>query len=117
MPIGTAAALLGSAIIGAGSSAISGSKAANAQKQASNQATALQQAQDVEARRQYDQNREDLAPYRATGYTALSQLGKGTEAGGEYNRSFTLADFNRDPGYEFMCRAVTKPATEAPVLC
>jgi len=101
MPIGTTAAILGSAVIGAGASAISGRSASRAQRDAANQATALQQAQDAEARRQYDQNRADFAPYREVGVTSLNQLATGTRDGGDFNRNFTLADFNADPGAEF----------------
>jgi hypothetical protein len=55
----------------------------------------------AEERRQYDQNREDLAPYRAAGSTAIGQLSAGTADGGDFNRDFTLADFQKDPGYQF----------------
>lgn len=96
-----AIAIGGSALIGAGASIIGGNNAADAQRDASNQSTQLQLAQNEEARRQYDTNRADLAPYRDAGYTALGQLTKGTADGGEFNRNFTMADFNADPGYEF----------------
>lgn len=80
-----AIAIGGAALIGAGASIIGGNKAANAQKDAANQATALQQDQNAEARRQYDQNRTDLAPYRAVGTGALGKLsnlmGVGTQQG------------------------------------
>ena len=92
---------LGAAVIGGGASIIAGNKAAKAQKDASNQAAGLQQDQNAEARRQYDQNRADLAPWRAAGTGALGQLTAGTQAGGEFNRSFTMADFQADPGAEF----------------
>ena len=92
---------LGAAIIGGGASIIAGNKAANAQKQAAAQATGLQQDQNAEARRQYDQNRADLAPWRSAGEGALGQLTAGTQAGGEFNRNFTMADFQADPGAEF----------------
>lgn len=96
-----AVAIVGAAALGAGASIISGNKAANAQKDAANQATQVQLAQNAEAKRQYDQNRADLAPYRDAGYTALGQIGAGTKAGGEFNRNFTMADFRADPGYAF----------------
>lgn len=40
MPIGTAAAIIGSAVLGAGASVISGNKAADAQKKAAAQGVA-----------------------------------------------------------------------------
>jgi hypothetical protein len=96
-----AIAIGGSAIIGAGAAIASGNKAAGAQRDATQANSALQEAQTAEARRQYDLSREDLAPYRQAGTTALGQLATGTADGGEFNRNFTLADFNKDPGYDF----------------
>ena len=69
-----AIAIGASAVIGAGASLISGNKASKAQQQAANQSTALQQAQDAEARRQYDLNRSDLAPWRQAGTGAVGKL-------------------------------------------
>jgi hypothetical protein len=67
--------------IGAASSLIGGSSAAGAQRDAANQNAALQREQIAENRRQYDQNRTDLAPYRSTGYSALNQLALGMGLG------------------------------------
>ena len=92
---------LAAAAIGGGASIIAGNKASKAQRYASDQNTYLQQQQNAEARRQYDLNRGDLAPYREQGVTSLGQLGRGTVDGGEFNRNFTLADFQKDPGYAF----------------
>lgn len=96
-----AVAIGGAAVIGAGASILSGNAAASAQNNATQANTQLQLAQNEEAKRQYDQNRTDLTPYRDAGYGALGQLTSGTQAGGEFNRPFTLADFNKDPGYDF----------------
>lgn len=62
-----AVAIGGAAILGTAATVSAGSKAANAQKDASNQTVA-------EQRRQYDITRNDLAPYRDTGYAALGKL-------------------------------------------
>lgn len=67
MAIGTTAAIIGSAAIGAGSSILAGNKAANAQKKAS------QQAAETE-RYFFDTARADQAPYREVGYGALGKL-------------------------------------------
>lgn len=80
--------------VGTISSARSSRRAAQAQENAANNATALSEMQ-------YEQNRQDMAPWREAGAGALSQLNTGTAAGGDLNRDFTLADFNRDPGYQF----------------
>ena len=81
-------------VVGGASNIIAGNKAAKAEEDAA------QRAADVTLH-MYDQNRADLAPYRQAGYVALGQLGKGLEAGGDFNRDFTLDDFHADPGYEF----------------
>jgi hypothetical protein len=69
-------------------------KAADAQVQAGREANATTLAM-------YSQNRADLEPWRTAGGTALGQLSTGTAPGGDFNRDFTLADFNVDPGYQF----------------
>ena len=89
-----AVAIGGSALVSAGIGAYSASKAAGEQAKAADQATA-------ESRRQFDLNRTDLAPYREAGTTALSTLAPATAPGAEFNRPFTMADFVKDPGYEF----------------
>jgi hypothetical protein len=75
------------------------SQAENAQNNATNAANATQ-------RSQYDQNREDLAPWRAAGMGALAGLGS-TDATGkftvnpDFQKNFTAADMQADPGYQF----------------
>jgi hypothetical protein len=89
-----AAAVIGGAVIGGVASSSASKNAAGAQANAANQANATELAQ-------YNQNREDAAPWREAGVTALGQLATGTANGGEFNRNFTMADFNQDPGYAF----------------
>lgn len=91
---GIATAIVGSAVIGGVVASNSASKAANAQKDAA------QLASNTELE-QYRQNREDMQPWREAGAGALGQLTTGTAAGGDFNRDFTLADFTKDPGYDF----------------
>ncbi len=70
-----AAAIVGAAVVGA----VASSSAAGAQADASTQAAGLAQegtlASIAEQRRQYDQSREDFAPYRDMGATALGEYG------------------------------------------
>ena len=94
-------AIGGAALIGGVSSIVGNNKSAKAQQQALTQSNALEREQIAEARRQYDLQREDLAPYREAGGIALGQIGRGTADGGEFNRKFTMADYQADPGYAF----------------
>lgn len=96
-----AVAIGGAAVVGGVTSIVGNNKAANAQKDALKQSTALEEQQIAEAKRQFDLQRGDLAPYREAGGVALGQIGRGTADGGEFNRKFTQADFVADPGYEF----------------
>ena len=92
MPV--AAAILGGAIIGGVVSSNSASKAAKAQKDAANTASQTQLEM-------FNRTTELQEPWRQAGIGSLSQLTSGTAAGGDFNRDFTMADFNADPGYAF----------------
>jgi hypothetical protein len=84
----------GTAIAGTVMGANAAGDAADAQRQASQDANATQLAM-------FNQNREDLTPWRDAGKVALGQLTKGTADGADFNRNFTLSDFTKDPGYDF----------------
>jgi len=68
--------------------------AADAQRDAAGQASATQL-------KMFEQNRADLAPWRAAGTDALKQITAGLQPGGQFARRFSLADFQADPGYQF----------------
>jgi hypothetical protein len=89
-----AAAVIGGAVIGAGASMASGSKAASAQKDAAAMSTNEQQ-------REFDATQANLKPFRDAGLSVLPELQSGLAPGGEFNRNFTMADFQKDPGYQF----------------
>ncbi|MVW64522.1 DNA transfer protein p32 [Massilia sp. NEAU-DD11] len=89
------AAIPAVAAIAGGLIAAKGAKSA-----AQTQAASADRAADLNWK-QYEQTREDQAPWRAAGTTALSQLVGGLAPGGEYNRGFTMADYLEDPGYQF----------------
>ncbi len=59
------------------------------------QQTATNSANDMQ-RYMFEQQRADQEPWRQTGTTALKDL-----AGGDFQRDFTMADFEADPGYQF----------------
>lgn len=67
MAIGTTAAIIGSAVIGAGASMYSGNKAAKAAAKGADASAQVQQ-------HMYDTTREDQAPYREVGTQALNRL-------------------------------------------
>lgn len=107
----TTAALIAAGVAAAGgiTSAVVGSKAAKSatevQKQSTDEAIA-------EQKRQYDQSRTDQLPWLQQGQVSLAQLGQGLAPGGSlstpYGSNFappTLADAQKEPGYDFAQRA------------
>lgn len=85
-----AAAVIGSAVVGAGVGIYSSNKAAKTEANAASNASAVQQ-------KMYDQTRQDLAPYRAAGQTtlpALNNLLTGDPAKAQ-------AQLEALPGYQF----------------
>lgn len=100
MAIGTAAAILGSAVLGAAASrsasktqAGAAQQAADVQKQVADQQVELQ-------REQYRQLREDQTPYRQAGYNALAEMQR-TAGNVPGAFKFGMGDFTADPGYGF----------------
>jgi hypothetical protein len=102
MAIGTAAAILGSAVIGGAVASRGASKAARAQTQAAEQASQVQ-------REIFEKQTELQEPFRQAGMTAqnelLRMLGLGGEAGtpgyGTIGAPFTAEQMQMDPGYAF----------------
>jgi hypothetical protein len=85
-PISTGTAILGSSVIGASAA----KSAANTQADAANRAAELQ-------RQQFEQTRQDQAPWRQAGETALNAL---TPLATNYQK-FGMDQFQQDPGYGF----------------
>lgn len=85
--IGTTAAV-GASLYGASQQADAADSANQSLQNSTN-------AQIGENRRQYDQTREDFAPYRAAGVKYLGLLGS------EMDKPTTAADVMQDPGYQF----------------
>lgn len=81
-------------IIGGIFGADAASDAANAQVQAGQQANELQY-------NMFQQSRADQAPWREAGLEALNQLRGGIKPGGDLLRSFSMSDYQADPGYGF----------------
>lgn len=93
-----AAAVVGGSVIGGIASSKAAGKAADAQQATAQQASATELEM-------FNQNREDLAPWREAGSKTLEQIMSGLKPGGEFATSsykpFTMADFYSDPGYQF----------------
>jgi hypothetical protein len=102
MAIGTAAAILGSAVIGGAVASRGASKASRAQTQAADQAAQLQ-------REIFERQTELQEPFRQAGITSQNELmrmlGLGGEAGtpgyGSIGAPFTAEQMQADPGYAF----------------
>ena len=100
MAIGTAAAILGSAVLGAAASrsasktqAGAAERAAETQKNVVDQQIALQ-------REMYEKTREDQTPYRQAGYNALAEMQR-TAGNVPAAFKFGAGDYQADPGYAF----------------
>lgn len=87
-------AVAGATVVGGVLSSSAAGKAADAQSQAAQMST-------DEQRREFDATQANLKPFRDAGLSVLPELQSGLAPGGEFNRNFTLADFNKDPGYQF----------------
>lgn len=113
MAIGTGAAILGAAALGAGAGIFSSQQASRAQASAARSAAQAQsQAADraAEVQREIFERQVELqAPFREAGLTAQNRLmtllglsDTTTDPGyGRYARDFGMADFTADPGYGF----------------
>jgi hypothetical protein len=90
MPVGWAA--LAGGVFGAAGSIT----AANTQANAQNNAAGIQQGM-------FNTINNQEQPFIQAGYGATSQLASGLAPGGQFNSSFTPADYlaNQDPGYQF----------------
>ena len=87
--MGIETAILGSAVLGA----YGANKASKTQAQAATQAADIQKSQ-------FEQTREDQAPYREAGYNALAEMQR-TAGNVPGAFKFGMGDFQQDPGYAF----------------
>jgi len=94
MPVGTTAAIIGAAVIGAGASIYSSNKAADAQKEAAQQSGQVQ-------KEQYEQTRADLSPYRDFGNKSSNFLNDAYGFNGQQGYDRTTQNFRADPGYAY----------------
>ncbi|CAB4166105.1 hypothetical protein UFOVP839_16 [uncultured Caudovirales phage] len=84
----------GGALLGAGQISSAARDAAALSSGSADRSIALQ-------KQMYEQNQANLAPYLAAGTNALGRIDRGMAPGGEFSKSFSMADFTADPGYGF----------------
>ena len=92
-----AAAVVGAAAVGAAGSAYAGKqagKAARTQAKSADRASQIQQEN-------FEQTRQDLAPYKQAGDSSLSQLMGQMGDNGYFNQTYTGQDIYSDPSYQF----------------
>jgi|694.fasta_scaffold12513_13 hypothetical protein len=90
MPVGTTAAILGAAAIGAGATVYAGSQGASAQQKAAKTAANIQ-------KQQFEQTRADLSPYRDVGSNALSRYQNLLGMNGQEKYQSSLNDYQQSP--------------------
>jgi hypothetical protein len=103
--IGTTGAIIASAVIGGGLSLLSGKMQADAAEKGTKAVVDSNASSIRESKRQYDQNRRDLAPWRKQGLEALESIKTGMADGSFDMKNF---EFKADPGYEFRMGEGTK---------
>lgn len=117
MPFAVSAGTLivaGAAVAGAGAAVYSANKAAKTQTHATDSANAIEQSQ-------YNQARDDQAPYRTAGYSALSRMSDllglsgntSADGYGTLSKPFTADSVKTDPGYQFGLDQGVKTATDS----
>lgn len=92
--VGNAVGKVVGGLTGANQAAKGAQQASDAQAQVSREALDLQ-------REIYNQSRTDAQPWLQAGQQSLGQLMSGLQSGGDFNRDFTMADYQADPGYAF----------------
>ena len=86
-------AMITAAVIGVAGSNMAASRSADAQRRAADRIDSAEGRAMAEQRRQYNQTREDWAPWRATGTNALSNI--------DAVNSGDMSAFHKSPGYQF----------------
>jgi murein L,D-transpeptidase YcbB/YkuD len=89
-------AFIAAAVVGGVGSLVGGVMGSNAARDAANtQADAARYAADMQ-KKIYDQQRADQEPWRQAGQQALTGM-----QNADFQKDFTMADFQADPGYQF----------------
>jgi hypothetical protein len=103
MPAGWVAAA--AAVVGAVVQSNGAKKAAKTQAQSAKEAGELSHQEYLQTRtdqlKQYEQARNDLAPYREIGTKSLAELAAANAPGGRFTKNYERGEFEVDPGYQF----------------
>jgi hypothetical protein len=91
---------IGKAIQAAGNTVSQYMKYQAARKAAEQQQQSIKKAKN-ETNTAYNQAISYQQPYTDAGKQTIGDLAAGLKPGGDFNRSFTMADFQADPGYAF----------------
>ena len=91
---GTAGAIIIGSIGGALISSDAATSAAQTQANAAGAASQLQYSE-------FQQQQQNLQPWLQAGSAALNTLQEGLQPGGQFNKPFTMADFQQSPSYNF----------------
>jgi len=103
MGLETALILGGAGLLGASMQAKAAESAASQQANAANQASALQ-------KQMYEQQRQDYAPYREAGYTALKDIAGMKDY---LTHQYGAQDFQTDPSYQWRLQQGQQAANQA----
>ena len=102
MAVGTTAAILGGAVIGAGATAV----AANQQRKGAEAAAEAQAESNREAQeyaeKRYEENKDIFNPFIVSGYNATGQLAKIAGKTPGAGQTFGYNQFVADPSYQFL---------------
>lgn len=98
--MGVGAAIIGSAVVG-GVTASKSAKSQSKASQAATDATVQANRENIAFQKElFEQQRQDIAPWRDIGVQALQSLQRGLESGQFDPGSFSF-NFEADPGYQF----------------
>lgn len=106
-------AIIGSAVIGAGSSLIQGAVGASAADKATKAQTAAADKSLALQEKIFNQSTANMTPWMEAGKTALGQIQQGMADGSFDLSKYGYADLIQDPGYQFRVEQGTKALDRA----
>lgn len=108
-----AAAVVGSAVVGAVASNDASRRQANAAKDAARLQNDTATMQLQQQREMYDANVSRMQPFVELGSGAMSQLKSGMAPGGQFTKGFDGSNFQQDPSYQWRLQQGMKALTHS----